>query len=171
MAAAGTAARLRFAGIAGLVLTLTYAIASILAVPRSAEPFTTYAGATYAHASTAAHAADLAAGLGLLAAGLLAWIEPRTRRLGVLALLAGVSWFGPDWEGWDGGSPLLRSLGAIVTPFFLTLLFPLVLVVPVGRLRSWPARGLVIVLYGLAAFVALGRALFRDPFLDPYCWR
>ena len=171
MAAAGTAARSRFAGIAVLVLTLTYAIASILAVPRSTEPFTTYAGATYAHASTAAHAADLAAGLGLLAAGLLAWVEPRTRRLGVLALLAGVSWFGPDWEGWDGGSPFLRSLGAVVTPFFLALLFHLVLALPLGRLRSWPARGLVSAAYGVAAFVALGRALFRDPFLDPYCWR
>src|SRR6266516_6466066 len=89
MAAAGTAARLRFAGIAVLVLTLIYAIASILAVPRSTEPFTTYAGATYAHASTAAHAAELAAGLGLLSAGLLGWVEPRTRRLGVLTLLAG----------------------------------------------------------------------------------
>jgi signal transduction histidine kinase len=171
MAAVGTAARLRFAGIAVLVLTLTYAIASILAVPRSTEPFTTYAGATYAHASTAAHAADLAAGLGLLAAGLLAWVGPRTRRVGVLALLAGIAWFGPDWEGWDGGSPVLRSLGAVVTPFFLALLFHLVLALPLGRLRSWPARVLVIAAYGVAALVSLGRALFRDPFLDPYCWR
>src|SRR6266516_2109630 len=171
MAAAGTAARLRFAGIAVLVLTLAYAIASILAVPRSAEPFTSYAGATYAHASTAAHAADLAAGLGLLAAGLLAWVEPRTRRLGVLALLAGVAWFGPDWEGWDGGPAFVRSLGAVVTPFFLALLFHLVLSVPLGRLRSRPARVLVIAAYGVAAFVSFGRALFRDPFLDPYCWR
>jgi signal transduction histidine kinase len=171
MAAAGFAARSRFAGIAVLVLTLTYAIASILAVPRKAEPLTTYAGATYAAASTAAHAADLAAGLGLLAAGLLGWVEPRTRRLGVLALLAGIAWFGPDWEGWDGRSPLVRSLGAVVTPFFLALLFHLVLAVPVGRLRSWRTRGLVVAAYGVAAFVSLGRALFRDPFLDPYCWR
>ena len=171
MAAAGTAARLRFAGIAVLVLTLAYAIAAILAVPRKAEPLTTYAGATYAAASTTAHAADLAAGLGLLAAGLIAWVEPRTRRLGVLALLAGVAWFGPDWEGWDGGPAFVRSLGAVVTPFFLALLFHLVLAVPIGRLRSWPTRSLVVAAYGVAAFVSLGRALFRDPFLDPYCWR
>jgi signal transduction histidine kinase len=171
MAAAGSAARLRFAGVAILALTLAYAIAAILAVPRSAEPLTSYAGASYAHASTAAHAADLAAGLGLLAAGLLAWIEPRTRRLGVLALLAGVAWFGPDWDGWDGGPPFVRSLGAVVTPFFLALLFHLVLALPLGRLRSWPARVLVIAVYGVAAFVSFGRALFRDPFLDPYCWR
>jgi signal transduction histidine kinase len=162
---------MRFAGIAVLVLALAYAITAILAVPRSAEPLTSYAGASYAHASTAAHAADLAAGLGLLAAGLLAWTEPRTRRLAVLALLAGVAWFGPDWDGWDGGPAFVRSLGAVVTPFFLALLFHLVLALPVGRLRSWPTRGLVVAAYGVAAFVSLGRALFRDPFLDPYCWR
>jgi signal transduction histidine kinase len=166
MAAAGSAARLRFAGIAVLVLTLAYAIAAIVAVPRPGEPLTTYAGA-----STAAHAADLAAGLGLLAAGFLAWVGPRTRRVGVLALLAGIAWFGPDWEGWDGGSPFLRSLGAVVTPFFLALLFHLVLALPLGRLRSWPVRVLVVVAYGVTALVSLGRALFRDPFLDPYCWR
>src|SRR5213595_1409778 len=150
MAAAGFAARSRFAGIAVLVLTLTYAIA------------------TYADASTAAHAADLAAGLGLLSAGLLGWVEPRTRRLGVLTLLAGIAWFGPDWEGWDGGPAFVRSLGAVVTPFFLALLFHLVLAVPLGRLRSWPNRSLVVAAYGVAAFVSFGRALFRDPFFDPY---
>jgi signal transduction histidine kinase len=166
MAAAGSASRLRFASLAVLAITVSYAIASIVAVPRSAEPLTTYAGV-----STAAYAADLAAGLGLLAAGLLAWVEPRTRRLGLLALLAGIAWFGPDWEGWDGGTAFVRSLGPIVTPFFLALLFHLVLALPVGRLRSWPTRGLVIAAYGVAAFVSFGRALFRDPFLDPYCWR
>jgi signal transduction histidine kinase len=166
MAAAGSASRLRFASLAVLAITVSYAIASIVAVPRSAEPLTTYAGV-----STAAYAADLAAGLGLLAAGLLAWVEPRTRRLGLLALLAGIAWFGPDWEGWGGGTAFVRSLGPIVTPFFLALLFHLVLALPVGRLRSWPTRGLIIAAYGVAAFVSFGRALFRDPFLDPYCWR
>src|SRR5919197_5911421 len=100
MAAAGTAARLRFAGIAVLVLTLAYAIASIFAVPRSTEPLTTYAGATYAHASTTAHAADLAAGLGLLAAGLLAWGGPRTRRVRGVGPLPGGARVGAGWGGW-----------------------------------------------------------------------
>jgi signal transduction histidine kinase len=166
MAAVGSAARLRFAGISVLALTLAYAVAAIVAVPRSGEPLTTYAGA-----SNTFHAADIAAGLGLLATSLLAWLEPRTRRLGVLALLAGVAWFGPDWEGWDRGPAFVRSLGAVITPFFLALLFHLVVALPVGRLRSWPTRGLVVSVYGVAAFVSLGRALFRDPFLDPYCWR
>ena len=173
MAAAGTAARLRFAGIAVLVFTLTYAIASILAIPRSTEPFTTYAGATYAHASTAAHAADLAAGLGLLAAGLLAWVGPRTRRVGVLALLAGIAWFGPDWEGWDGGPPVRpqprRRRGAVLPRARLP---PRARASATGGSASAavPGRGHRR-LRRVAAFVSVGRALFRDPFLDPYCWR
>jgi len=80
------------------VVAVGYAVAAIAAVPRSSSSLTTYAGA-----SLAAHAGDLAAGLGLIGAGLLAWLEPRSRRLGLLTILAGVAWFGPDWEGWGGG--------------------------------------------------------------------
>lgn len=118
-----------------------------------------------------AHAADLAAGLGLLAAGLLASVEPRTRRLGAPAIAAGVAWFGPDWEGWDHGAALARSLGAITPPLFLALAFHLVLSFPLRRLRSRLGCAAVAAVYTLAAVVSLCRALFRDPLLDPYCWR
>jgi signal transduction histidine kinase len=148
------------------VIAVSYAVAAIVAVPRSSSLLTTYAGA-----SPAAHAGDLAAGLGLIGAGLLAWFEPRSRRLGLLALLAGVTWFGPDWEGWDGGPTLIRGLGAVAAPFFLAFVFHLVLTFPSGHSRTWPARTLVGAAYGIAAVVAVGLALFRDPFLDPYCWR
>ena len=147
------------------VVAAGYAVAAI-AVPRSGSPATSYAGA-----SAAAHAADLAAGLGLIGAGLLAWLEPRSRRLGLLALLAGAAWFGPGWEGWDGGPALVRSLGALTAPFFLAFVLHLVLTFPSGRIRSWPVRALIGAAYGIAAVVAVGLALFRDPFLDPYCWR
>jgi signal transduction histidine kinase len=147
-------------------LAIAYSIAAIVAVPRSSAPATTYAGA-----SVAAHIADLAAGLGLLGAGLLAWIEPRTRRLGPLAVLAGLAWFGPDWDGWDHGPTFVRSLGATATPFFLAFLFHLVLALPRGRLQSRLARGAVVTVYGVALVASVGLALFRDPFLDPYCWR
>ena len=126
-----------------------------------------FAPTSYAGASAAVHAADLAAGLGLIGAGLLAWLEPRSRRLGLLAILAGVAWFGPDWEGWDGGPALVRSLGALAGPFFLAFVLHLVLTFPSGRSRSWPVRALVGAAYGIAAVVAVGLALFRDPFLDP----
>ena len=168
MAAAASVSRpLRLVGVAVALLATAYAIAAAVAVPRSAViPVTTYAGA-----SVAAHTADLAAGLALIAAGLLAWVEPRTKRLGLLAILAGVAWFGPDWEGWDHGPALVRSLGAVASLIFTALLFHLVLVFPSGRLHSRLARVAVVAVYGVAAFASVGRALFRDPVLDPYCWR
>ena len=42
---------------------------------------------------------------------------------------------------------------------------------PSGRLQARFARLTVGAIYGGAALVSVGRALFRDPFLDPYCWR
>jgi signal transduction histidine kinase len=149
-----------------LGLVVAYALAAIVAVPRTGTPPTTYAGE-----SSAAHAADLAAGLALLGAGVLAWTEARTRRLGLLAIAAGVVWFAPDWDGWEGGPALVRSLGALAMPLFIALLFHLVLASPLGRLRSRFTRGAVGGAYLVAGAVSVGRALFRDPFLDPYCWR
>jgi signal transduction histidine kinase len=153
---------LRLAAAAGV---LAYAVATV-AIPRSATVPTTNGGV-----SVLAHVADLAAGLGLLAAGLVALTEPRTRRLGILACLAGVVWFGPDWEGWDGGSVLPRSLGAAVAPLFVAFVFHIVLAFPSGRLRSRFGRRAVLAVYTLVAVTSAVRGLFRDPFLDPYCWR
>ena len=114
-------------------LALAYAIAAIIAVTPSAT--TTYAGA-----SPAARVADLAAGLGLIAAGLLAWSAPATRRFGALSVLAGAAWFAPDWEGWASGPSLVRSLGATAAPFLLAIMLHLVLGLPSGRLRAAGAR-------------------------------
>jgi len=145
---------------------LAYGLAAIVAVPRAGAPLTTYAGA-----SSLAYAADLAAGLALLGAGLLASTEAGARRLGLLALAAGAAWFAPDWDGWDKGPALVRSIGALAIPLFLALLFHLVVSHPGGRLSSRFTRGAVIAAYLAAGLVGVGRALFRDPFLDPYCWR
>jgi signal transduction histidine kinase len=163
---ASSAPRAWTASIALLGLVLAYAVAAIVAVPRTGMPLTTYAGE-----SSAAHAADLAAGLALLGAGLLAGTEARTRRLGVLAILAGLVWFAPDWDGWDGGPALVRSFGALSIPLFVALLFHLVLAASLGRLPSRFTRIAVVAAYTVAGVVSVGLALFRDPFLDPYCWR
>jgi signal transduction histidine kinase len=166
MAFAAPALRPRQASLAVPVLAVAFAIVAIVAVHRGVGAETTYAGV-----SLAAHAADLAAGLGLLAAGLVAWFEPRARRLGILATFAAVAWFAPDLEGWDGGPGIARSLGAATAPLFLAFLFHLVLASPRGRLRSRLERAAVVAAYGIALTVTVGRALFRDPYLDPYCWR
>src|SRR3954449_8795193 len=58
---------------------------------------------SYAGASAPAEAAVLCARLALILAGGLALRQPPTRGLGLLAILAGLAWFGPDWDGWVGG--------------------------------------------------------------------
>jgi signal transduction histidine kinase len=125
----------------------------------------------YAGVSGLAHAADVAAGTGLLVAGLVAWFDSGSRRLGALAMLAAAAWFAPDWEGWDHGSPVVRSIGTAAGPLFLVLVFHLVLSSPSGRIRGLLSRAALAAAYASAFAVVLGRALFRDPFLDPYCWR
>jgi len=146
---------------------LAYAIAAIV-VPGSGP--TAPNPTTYGDASTAARAADVVAGLGLLAAGLFAAAEPRRRGIGVLTILAGVAWFGPDWEGWNHGLALVVSLGAVAPPLFLALVVHVTLSLPTGRLHSRLGRATAVATYALAAVTAVGRALFRDPILDPYCW-
>jgi signal transduction histidine kinase len=155
----------RLAVLAAAALALAWAIAAIVAVDPAPQP------TTYAAAFRAARVADVIAGLGLILAGGLAWTQPRMRRVGVLAVLAGFAWFGADLEGWENGPALLRSLGAAATPFTLALILHLALALPRGRLRSDAARAAVVVAYGIAAAVSVGRALFREPLLDLYCWR
>jgi len=145
---------------------LAYAAAAIVAVPRGQAPLRTYAGA-----STPAFALDLTAGLALLAAGSVAWIQPRLRRTASLTLLAGVVWFAPDWEGWEGGPTIVRSLGVVTAPIFLALVLHLTLGYPSGRVRPRSARLALGAAYSIAGVVGIGWALFRDPFADPGCWR
>ena len=86
-------------------------------------------------------------------------------------LLAGLAWFGADWEGAEDAPALLRSLGALVAPFSLVLVLHLALALPGGRIRSPAARTAVAAAYAITAAVSIGRALLRDPLLDLYCWR
>jgi signal transduction histidine kinase len=145
---------------------LAWAVGAIVAVDPGADSATTYAAAL-----PAARVADAVAGLGLLLVGGLACIQPRSRRLGMLVLLAGLAWFGPDWEGAERGPALLRSLGALVAPFSLVLVLHLALALPDGRMRSPVRRAVIVAAYAITAALSVGRALFRDPLLDLYCWR
>jgi signal transduction histidine kinase len=156
----------RLALLAAAALSLAWALAAIVAVDPGAERLTSYAAA-----STTARVAYLAAGLGLVLAGSIAWTRPRTRLVGLLATLAGLAWLGADLEGWADGPSLARSLGAAAAPFLLALTFHLALAFPGGRLRSAQARAAIVAAYGIAAVVSIGSALFRDPLLDLYCWR
>jgi signal transduction histidine kinase len=141
-------------------------VMTLLVVPRSDLAATTHAGA-----SPAAGVADLAAGLGLLGAGLVVWLFRPGSGSGLLVVsLAGLAWVAADWVGWEGGPPVARSLAMAVEPFFLAFVVHLVLAAPGGRLRSRRRQMAVGAVYAVAAIVSVGRALFRDPFLDPWCW-
>ncbi|HEX5896306.1 MAG TPA: histidine kinase [Thermoleophilaceae bacterium] len=149
------------------VLAVACAITALVATGTLPEGEPT----SYAGASGAADTADALAGLGLVLSGALAWTRARTRTLGLLAMLAGLAWLGPNWEGWEGAPSLVRSLGAVVSLFFLPLLLHLALAVPTGRVGTRAARVAVGAAYALAGAAGIGLALFRDPLLDPYCWR
>jgi hypothetical protein len=171
MAAAAPALRPRLARQAAPLLSASlafaYAVAAIIALNQtiSADPATTYAAV-----SRLAHAAELGAGLALLAAGVVAMLSEVDRRLGALATSLGVLWFAPDWEAWVG-HPVVRSLGSVSAPFLLVVILHLVLAAPRGRLGSRAAVAAVGLAYAVTALFAVGRALLRDPFLDPYCLR
>ena len=148
-------------------VSLAWAIAALVALDPAATPSTSYPAAL-----AGARVADIAAGLGLVLAGVLACTQARAQRLGVLAMLAGVAWLGADWAGAQHGPAVLRSLGAVTAPFALVVVLHLVLTLGhAGRLRSPGARVAIVVAYGIAAAVGVGHALFRDPLLDLYCWR
>ena len=140
----------RIAVLAATVIALGWAIVAIVAVDPSAEQPTTH-GAAHA----AARIADIAAGLGLILAGALAWTQPHARRLGLLATLAGIASFGSDVEGWMDGPSLMRSLGALVAPMALAVVLHIALAVPGGQLRTRRARAAVGVAYGIAAAIGI----------------
>jgi signal transduction histidine kinase len=136
-----------------------------LAVAQGPGRFSTYAGGSGLAATLA-----VTAGLALVVAGLVASFGRQARRIGDLAVVAGLVWFAPVWVGWDGGPPLVRSLGMLAAGLTFPLLLHLVLAYPSGRLHGTAARTLVLAVYLEAALASLGRALFRHPFFDPNCW-
>ena len=145
------------------VVALAYGIALLAVHPWTAEPPipTSYAGA-----STVAAVAGLMAGIGLLAAGSALWLERGHDRQAILLLLAGAAWLAPDWLGWEGGPSIVRSVAAVLAPFLPALLLDLVATVSGSRFTRLSSHAV----YAATAVVSLGRALFRDPFLDPHCW-
>jgi len=171
MAAAASALRPRqarqAAPLLSAALAVAYAVAATVALKQTIGGDS---GTTYAAVSVLAHAADLSAGLALLAAGVAALLTEGGRRLGAFTTSLGVLWFAPDWEAWAGHS-LARSLGSVAAPFFLVVVFHFVLAAPRGRLRSPAAVAAVGLAYAATALFAIGRALLRDPFLDQYCLR
>jgi signal transduction histidine kinase len=140
---------------------LAYGTAVVVVKPWAGEPPTAYAGA-----STLAATTGLVVGIGLLGVGSILWVERGRDRVALLLVLTGVAWFARDWVGWEEGPAVVRSVGAVVAPFLPALLLDLVATVTGTRVARLVAR----VSYASTAVVSVGRALFRDPLLDPRCW-
>src|SRR4051812_44327633 len=102
-------------------LAIAWAVSAVLA----SDTLIDVGASSYAGAPPAPAVAAARAGLGLVMAGTLAWAQSRTRGLGLVVMLAGLTWLAPDWEGWAGASPVLRSIGAVAWPFYLPLLLHL----------------------------------------------
>jgi signal transduction histidine kinase len=154
----------RLARLAAAPIGLAVAVSAFL-IAAGSGMFTTYAGR-----SSLAAGLMIAAGLALVLAGLLASLTSRTGPAGDLAVLAGIIWFAPVWVGWELGPPLVRSVGMIAAGFTFPLILYVVLAFPRGRPPTTGTRALAWAVCLEAALVALGLALFRDPYLDPACW-
>jgi signal transduction histidine kinase len=152
------------ARLAAAPIGLAVAVTAFL-IAAGSGMFTTYAGR-----SSLAAGLMVAAGLALVLAGLLASLTSRTGPAGDLAVLAGIIWFAPVWVGWELGPPLVRSVGMIAAGFTFPLIFYVVLAFPGGRPPTTGTRALAWAVGLEAVLVALGLALFRDPYLDPACW-
>lgn len=125
---------------------------------------------SYAATSVVAHIANDFTGGALLAAAAVSSIVRPRGSIAPLTAAVGVAWLAPDWVGWDAGPPAARSVAMVVTPFLLPLIAHLMLAYPAGRVDGRPARALLVAAYGAATVAGVGLALFRDPFLDLYCW-
>jgi signal transduction histidine kinase len=136
-----------------------------LAVAQGPGRFSTYAGRSGLAATLA-----VVAGLALVVAGLVTAFGRQARRIGDLAVVAGLVWFAPVWVGWDGGPPLVRSLGMLAAGFTFPLLLHLVVAYPSGRLHGSAPRTLVAAAYLEATLAGVGRALYRGPLFYPKRW-
>jgi signal transduction histidine kinase len=152
--------RVALAAVAGVVT-----VAALLAIRDTTTWRTTYAGA-----APEAAIADLAAGIGLIVAGMYVGADRAGRRLGVLLLLTGSAWLSADLVGWQGQSMHVRMLATAGSALLLPLLLHVVVVAPGGRTMS---RWLTVVIglsYVLVAAISLALVFTRDPLVDVTCW-
>ena len=149
----------------GFGVALGFAVTTMVVIWFTAPWATTYSGSSLRGAI-----ADLAAGLGLMLAGLLLLLEWPGRAAGLIAALGGAVWLAPDWVGWQDGPPLARSIAMVAAPLFLPLVLHLLLAFPDGSPRSASARLAVRGAYAAAGIASVGWALFHDPRFDPHCW-
>ena len=116
--------------------------------------------------SFVAMAAQFAAGVALIVAGVLWGGDRPTERTALLLALGGMAWFMPVWIGWYNGPAAIRTLAMLIQPVFLPLVCHVVVSICGGGKRLRVA----LMLYLLAATLTLALLLVTDPLTDPGCW-
>jgi len=112
---------------------------------------------------------DLATGQALLVAGAMAWLLGVRRRVGLLSVLAGVAWFGPDLFALEQAEPVVRAIGRFaLVPLLPALLLHLAMAVS-GLDDRRRGRILLVAAYLGTAIVAVGTAITYKAFQDGHC--
>jgi signal transduction histidine kinase len=157
----------------GAAATAAWAVTSAAAVLVTlvAAPRTDRYFAAHTAASPEAAWADAAAALSLVGLAMFAWVLKPGRRDGrvAAAATAAVAWVAPTWVAWVDAGPLARSVAMLVQPLLLAALVYLALSVS-PSIAPRRQRAISVSIITLLGGIAVGRALFRDPFLDPHCW-
>jgi signal transduction histidine kinase len=146
------------------LLAVVAAVASFT-IAQGSGRFTTYAGV-----SGGTLALTIGAGLALVLGGIVSLVGQHSRRVGDLALVAGLLWFAPVFVGWQDAPAAIRSGPELAAAFLMPVLVHLVLAWPGGPIRPATERVLVGTLYLGTTIAAIGLALVRDPFFDLRCW-
>jgi signal transduction histidine kinase len=139
-----------------------YVVALMLGPLRPSSVPTTYPQMTPGFAML-----DVAAGAGLVAVGCVTWLVGR-RGVGLLAIAAGMCWFGIDWAGYEAAPAWLRFTGMIAW----TLTLPLVVHLALHSYRlaaGRPIRVALATLYIGMIVLATAWVLWYAPTLDPRC--
>lgn len=106
-------------------------------------------------------AARVVVGLSFVAVGLIAMSQRRRRRIGLLMVAVGLTWFIYD-VGWVY-MPLTYTIGTLGAGLYQPILAHLTVVFPSGHIRSQVDRTVVVGTYGLYGLASLGTQVLWDP--------
>jgi signal transduction histidine kinase len=138
----------RYGRLALLLLAVVFGLVTLSKARR--EPVVSFAGG-----STLGAIVELAAGLGLIVAGLVFWERHRGNRCGPLFVAAGLAWFLPEWTNQSVGSAVGYTAGLVGVAACAPLVGHAALAYPSGRLKSYLDRATLSVAYA-GALLLLG---------------
>ena len=148
-----------------LALPLAITTFAVLMASLPVFQFSAYAGVSPGFALL-----DRVAGLGMVAAGIIAWFGFSRPLVGLLAMVAGLLWLMPDVVGWRTGSHEERSVAAVLVPLLTVLLAHLIAESRRGAGAVLSERAAIGTVYLLTLMASIGSVLIYDHALDPTCW-